>query len=60
MPRPVLVALIVAAAVLPWLGASPYVLQTLTNAWLYGLLALSLTLVAGTVGQISLATRRCS
>ena len=54
MPRPVLVALIVAAAVLPWLGASPYVLQTLTNAWLYGLLALSLTLVAGTVGQISL------
>lgn len=54
VPRPLLVALIVLAAVLPWLGASPYVLQTLTNAWLYGLLALSLTLVAGTVGQISL------
>ncbi|MGR8018002.1 ABC transporter permease [Burkholderia cenocepacia] len=54
VPRPVLVVLIAAAAVLPWLGASPYVLQTLTNAWLYGLLALSLTLVAGTVGQISL------
>jgi branched-chain amino acid transport system permease protein len=31
-----------------------YVLTTLTNAWLYALLALSLTLVAGTVGQISL------
>ena len=29
-------------------------LQTLTNAWLYALLALSLTLVAGTVGQVSL------
>jgi branched-chain amino acid transport system permease protein len=30
------------------------VLQTLTNAWLFGMLALSLTLVAGTVGQVSL------
>jgi branched-chain amino acid transport system permease protein len=29
-------------------------LQTLTGAWLYAILALSLTLVAGTVGQISL------
>jgi branched-chain amino acid transport system permease protein len=33
---------------------APYLLTTLTNAWLYALLALSLTLVAGTVGQISL------
>ena len=33
---------------------APYVLQTLTNAWLAAMLALSLTLVAGTVGQISL------
>jgi branched-chain amino acid transport system permease protein len=31
-----------------------YLLQTLTNAWLYGMLALSLTLVAGTAGQMSL------
>ena len=31
-----------------------YVLQMLTNAWLYGVLALSLTLVAGTVGLVSL------
>lgn len=31
-----------------------YVLQTLTNAWLYAILALSLTLVAGTLGQVSL------
>jgi branched-chain amino acid transport system permease protein len=37
----------------PYSQAS-YVLTTLTNAWLYALLALSLTLVAGTVGQISL------
>ena len=31
-----------------------YVLQTLINAWLLAMLALSLTLVAGTVGQVSL------
>jgi branched-chain amino acid transport system permease protein len=31
-----------------------YVLQTLANAWLYAILALSLTLVAGTLGQVSL------
>ena len=42
------------AVVLPLMLDSPYVLQTLTNAWLYSILALSLTLVAGTVGQISL------
>lgn len=42
------------AAVLPFTPVSAYVLQTLTNGWLYAILALSLTLVAGTVGQISL------
>ena len=31
-----------------------YVLQTLINAWLFAMLALSLTLVAGTIGQVSL------
>lgn len=41
-------------AMVPLSGASQYVLQVLTNAWLYALLALSLTLVAGTAGQISL------
>jgi branched-chain amino acid transport system permease protein len=39
---------------LPLVWRDPYVLQTLTNAWLYGMLALSLTLVAGTTGQMSL------
>lgn len=53
-PRWLLAALFAAAAVLPLFDPSPYVLQTLTNAWLYGALALGLTLVAGTVGQISL------
>jgi branched-chain amino acid transport system permease protein len=44
----------VAAAGLPLMPNIDYVLQTLTGAWLYAILALSLTLVAGTVGQISL------
>lgn len=45
-------------AALPWLASPwtqvPYLLTTLTSAWLYALLGLSLTLVAGTVGQVSL------
>jgi branched-chain amino acid transport system permease protein len=41
-------------AILPLLPVSFYVLQTLINAWLLGMLALSLTLVAGTIGQVSL------
>jgi branched-chain amino acid transport system permease protein len=58
--RPVLLpawlgpVLIAAGALLPFAVSSPYVIQTLSNAWLYGMLALSLTLVAGTAGQISL------
>ncbi|MGA3252015.1 MAG: ABC transporter permease, partial [Paraburkholderia sp.] len=54
IPQPVLIVAIVAAFALPLLVSSPYLLQILTNGWIYGLLALSLTLVAGTVGQISL------
>jgi branched-chain amino acid transport system permease protein len=49
-----IIAALVAAAVLPFAGVSAYVLQVLANAWLYGLLALSLTLIAGTLGQVSL------
>jgi branched-chain amino acid transport system permease protein len=48
------VAVLIAAAVLLGLLPAPYLLQTLTNALLSALLALSLTLVAGTVGQVSL------
>jgi len=54
IPYGALVALALAAALLPVILPNPYVLQTLTNAWLYGLLGLSLTLIAGTVGLISL------
>jgi branched-chain amino acid transport system permease protein len=54
LPHWLVPALTLAAVVLPLLVDAPYLLQTLTNAWLYAMLALSLTLVAGTVGQISL------
>ncbi|SFM58855.1 ABC transporter permease [Variovorax sp. OV329] len=54
IPRWLLAGLFAAAVSLPLFSPSPYVLQTLTNAWLYAALALGLTLVAGTIGQISL------
>jgi len=54
VPPSVVIVLTLLAGVLPLMLNSPYLLQTLTNAWLYAILALSLTLVAGTVGQISL------
>jgi branched-chain amino acid transport system permease protein len=44
----------VAAVVLPLVLPNPYLLQILTNVWTYGILAVSLTLVAGTVGITSL------
>jgi branched-chain amino acid transport system permease protein len=52
-PR-LLLAITVAVAVLPLVAPDPYLMQTLTNAWLYAMLGLSLTLIAGTVGMISL------
>jgi branched-chain amino acid transport system permease protein len=54
LPRWLLIGLVVAAAALPLVVSNPYLLQTLTNAWLYAMLALALTLVAGTAGQMSL------
>ena len=45
---------IVLAALLPVLVPNPYILQVLTNAWLLGMVALSVTLVTGTAGQTSL------
>lgn len=54
LPRPLLWALAAAALALPLAVQQGYVLQTLGNAWLYALPALSLTLVAGTVGLVSL------
>ncbi len=54
VPWFVVLAAVVVAAALPLVPNIAYILQTLTGAWLYAILALSLTLVAGTVGQISL------
>ena len=53
VPRWAVAAIVVAAALLPLLN-NPYILQIGANAVLYAMLALSLTLVAGTVGQVSL------
>lgn len=50
-----IVAAFAAAAALPLVAPDQsYLIQTLTNAWLYAILALSLTLVAGTLGLVSL------
>jgi branched-chain amino acid transport system permease protein len=54
LPAPLVAAAAAAAIALPVLVDSGYLIQTLTNAWLYALLGLSLTLVAGTSGQVSL------
>jgi len=42
------------AVALPLFVADPYLLQILTNAWLLGMVALSLSLVTGVAGQTSL------
>ncbi|MCU0491237.1 MAG: ABC transporter permease [Chloroflexaceae bacterium] len=54
LPRWALATASGVALLLPLVVRDSYILQTLANAWLYGMLALSLTLVAGTVGQMSL------
>ena len=54
VPAPFVAALAVGAFALPLVTSAPYLLQILANAWLAGLLALSLTLVSGTAGQMSL------
>jgi branched-chain amino acid transport system permease protein len=53
IPRRALAALVAALAVVP-LVSSFYIVQALTNAWLFAMLGLSLTLIAGTTGQVSL------
>ena len=55
VPRWGIAAGFVVATALPLVAPDQsYLIQTLTNAWLYAILALSLTLVAGTLGQVSL------
>jgi branched-chain amino acid transport system permease protein len=54
VPPWLIVIAALAAIFLPAITTNPYLLQTLTNAWLFSMLALSLTLVTGIAGQISL------
>jgi branched-chain amino acid transport system permease protein len=54
LPVPLVAAAVALAIALPVLIDNGYLIQTLTNAWLYALLGLSITLVAGTSGQVSL------
>lgn len=53
IPPPALAVLALAAALIPLIG-QPYLTQVLTNALIYALAAISLTLVAGTVGLVSI------
>ncbi len=54
LPLPTVLGLLALAAVLPILVPNPYILQIGTNAWILALFAVSLTLVAGTSGILSL------
>ncbi|MHB8572002.1 MAG: ABC transporter permease subunit [Candidatus Dormibacteria bacterium] len=55
-PRWLPAALILAVVVFPWLPGVPNsVVGTAGNAWVYGIVAVSLVLLTGWVGQISLA-----
>jgi branched-chain amino acid transport system permease protein len=54
LAAPLVIALAVLALALPLVVRNGYVLQTLGIGWLYAILAISLTLVSGTAGLISL------
>lgn len=54
IPTWLIVALVAIALALPLVLHNAYVLQTLGIGWLFAVLAISLTLVAGTAGMISL------
>ncbi len=54
LSRAAFLALVAGAALFPLVWNQPYLLQTLTNVLLMALMAFGLTLISGTVGQISL------
>jgi len=54
VPRPVLYTAVVAALLLPLVWDHPYWLQVLAITWVFGLVAISLNLLAGTAGQVSI------
>src|SRR4029453_9243103 len=53
LPPWALAGLVAVALALPLVVGDPYLLQILTNGWLLGMVALSLTLVTGVAGQTS-------
>src|SRR5262245_20991780 len=58
LPAPIVIGATLLALALPLIVRNGYILQTLGIGWLYGILAISLTLVAGTAGPISLGPPR--
>jgi branched-chain amino acid transport system permease protein len=54
IPRWAIFGAVIIAVLLPFVYPNPYIMQVFTNAWLIALVALSVTLVTGTAGQISL------
>lgn len=54
VPRVLVWGAALAALLLPLVVSSPYWLQVLATAWIFGLVALSLNLLAGTAGQVSI------
>lgn len=54
IPRALLLLAAALGIALPILIPNPYILQVLTNAYLLGMIALSVTLVTGIAGQVSL------
>lgn len=54
LPWWLLLGLTLLAVLLPFFVGNPYLLQIFTNAWLLAMVAISVTLVTGTAGQMSL------
>jgi branched-chain amino acid transport system permease protein len=54
IPKSVIISAVVIAILLPVVVTARYPLQVMTNAYLLGLVALSITLVMGTAGQAAL------
>lgn len=54
VPAWVTCLIVLGALALPLFVTNPYFLQVLTNAWIIGMVTLSVTLITGTAGQASL------
>lgn len=54
LPNWLLVGAGVVAVALPFVWENPYIMQVGATAWVFGIVAVSLNLIAGTTGQVSL------